>query len=120
MADTENSLKKMALVLDRLTQKVEEMERRLADLEKKAGVSNSSKNFLGALGGVVAAMGLYELLMDKDVKAEELARSLGMDMEEESIDDLLEEFEIDLPELEDEEWMSLDDYLASEEGEEEF
>ncbi|MRJ02511.1 MAG: hypothetical protein GXO19_01015 [Epsilonproteobacteria bacterium] len=175
MADVEKSLKKMGLIIDRLVQKVEEMDRRLKALEegqrtapgggkmggeKVGAVSKGNESatapgatgpsfgktlgtsFLGSLAGAVAGMGLYNLLFNDDVAPQAMAEKMGVDtsalegfaldgLEEkiEGLDEKLDELDKELDDMlaqveefddgitdADFEEMSLDDYLASEEG----
>ncbi|MRI84109.1 MAG: hypothetical protein C6I00_06785 [Nitratiruptor sp.] len=173
MANVEKSLQKVALVLDRLVQKVEEIDKRLKRVEERVLNSsqeegrenkgpgrgmelskgnmapsqealsprstssfgaNAGASFLGSLAGVVAGMGLYHLLFDDGVEPKEMAEKMGMDESalegieerlagiEEQLEDLDQELDALLAQEEDggldgEEFVSLDDYLASEEGE---
>ena len=153
MADVQKSLEKIGLVLDKLVEKVDELDKRVAKLEerntnisqntkKERSVSSSNtfsgaaSSFLGALGGVVAGMGLYHLLFDDDIEPKDFANSLGVDHTKidienigEKVDELDEELErliAQVDEFEDGinddefEQMSLDDYLASEEDFDDF
>ncbi len=142
MADVEKTLRKMALVLDRVVHKVEEIDDRVRKLEHKMevleknvkksdAVSKSDSlpaagSFLGSLAGVVAGLGLYHLLFDDTITPEDLAHQMGMEesglesIEEkiEDIDNEIEDLLAHMDSIDDEEFehMSLDDYLASEES----
>ncbi len=132
MADIQKSLQKMALILDRVVQKVEEMDERLKRLEQKVEAkenldsvskSNSFKgSFLGPLAGVVAGMGLYHLLFDDDITPQDMAQQMGVEQLEgfedkfEEIDNELDEILAQMDEEFDFDHISLDDYLASEES----
>jgi prefoldin subunit 5 len=97
----ENTLKKMGLVLEKVVQKVEELDKRVTKLEsgeekkftsedfKKSqttaqnSVSNVSSSgfgsgFLSSLAGTMAGMGLYNLLFNRNVTPVEMGESLGM------------------------------------------
>ena len=112
MADMEKTLKKMALVLDRVVKKVEELDERVKKLEEKKGsfgsadfkrekesdVSKSNvkstapssssalagvgSSFLGSLAGAVAGMGLSHLLFDDKVEPQQMAQQIDGDLEE--------------------------------------
>ena len=107
----ENTLKKMGLLLERLVQKVDELDKRVTKLvgnsEKKFtseelrvkpgqqtnSTSNSSlggfgSSFLGSLTGAMAGMGLYNLLFNHNVSPFHLGESLGMKANE--INEVLE------------------------------
>jgi len=151
MDNVENTLKKMALVLDKVVKKVEELDKRVSRLEqsisggqmeqkdtKSAAQGSFGSSFLGSLAGVVAGMGLYNLLFNNSVSAEDFANKLGVDESEieeklENIDEKLEDIDKELEELaagiepfedgiSDEEFenISLDDYLSQEEGFDDF
>jgi peptidoglycan hydrolase CwlO-like protein len=107
----ENTLKKMGLVLEKLVQKVDELDKRVAKLEEinennekkfssedfkakpqpQTTVQNSASNslssgfggsFLGSMAGAMAGMGLYNLLFNHNVSPVEMGQSLGMDNNE--------------------------------------
>jgi predicted nucleic acid-binding Zn-ribbon protein len=150
MADVQKSMQKMALVLERLVQKVDELEQKIERLqqqksggdEKSGGVSKSGTgSFLGAMAGAVAGLGLAHILFDDSIAPQDVANHLGLEpgalenIEEkiEGIDEKLEDMDKELEELlaqteafddgisdEEFEQMSLDDYLASEEGVDDF
>jgi len=125
----ENTLKKMGLVLEKLVNKVDELDKRVAKLEEKnekkfssgdlktnqtqTSTSNVSSNgfgssFLGSLTGAMAGMGLYNLLFNHSVSPVEMGHSLGMNDSEinsvlendlNEIDSKLEEIDAKLDEL---------------------
>ena len=99
----ENTLKKMGLVLEKLVQKVDELDKRVSKLEgegkkfssedlktkpqiQSSTSSNSSNtfsnsmggSFLGSMAGAMAGMGLYNLLFNHNVSPVQLGESLGM------------------------------------------
>ncbi|GAX86734.1 conserved hypothetical protein [Lebetimonas natsushimae] len=110
--EIENTLKKMGIVLEKLAEKMDELDKRVSRIEEKLGEggkkfssqdlkanpqpqmqqnqkvsSNSSlggfgSSFLGSLTGVMAGMGLYHLLFDHSVTPESLGESLGMNENE--------------------------------------
>jgi predicted nucleic acid-binding Zn-ribbon protein len=110
--EIENTLKKMGIVLEKLAEKIDELDKRVAKIEEKLGdgekkfssqdfkanpqmqqpqtqkaSSNSSlggfgSSFLGSLTGAMAGMGLYHLLFDHSVTPESLGQSLGMNESE--------------------------------------
>jgi len=105
----ENTLKKMGLVLEKLVQKVDELDKRVAKLEENEGnsgkkfssgdlkatpqsqassTSSSSSSpfsnsfggsFLGSMAGAMAGMGLYNMLFNHTVSPVEMGHSMGMD-----------------------------------------
>jgi len=106
MTNIENTLKKMGMVLEKLVQKVDDIDKRVAKLEEKLGeeekkftsqdlkatpqttptpsTSKSSlggfgSSFLGSMAGAMAGMGLYNLLFNHSVTPEEFGRDIGMD-----------------------------------------
>ncbi len=107
----ENTLKKMGLVLEKLVQKVDELDKRVAKLEngetdekkfsaadfqKTQTQSSTSKSlssgfgssFLGSMTGAVAGMGLYNLLFNHSVSPVEMGHDMGMNDQE--IDNILQ------------------------------
>ncbi len=103
----ENTLKKMGLVLEKLVQKVDELDKRVTklegdgkkfssgDLKAKAPETNSTSgsssntfsnslggSFLGSMAGAMAGMGLYNLLFNHNVTPVQMGESLGMDSSE--------------------------------------
>jgi len=99
----ENTLKKIGLVLEKLVQKVDELDKRVSKLEgegkkfssedlktkpqiQSSTSSNSSNtfsnsmggSFLGSMAGAMAGMGLYNLLFNHNVSPVQLGESLGM------------------------------------------
>jgi len=106
----ENTLKKMGLVLEKLVQKVDEIDKRLAKIEGQSekkfssqdlktsqtnpnstsGISSGGfgSSFLGSLTGAMAGMGLYNLLFNHNVTPVQMGESLGMD--ENEINDVLQ------------------------------
>ena len=125
----ENSLKKMGLVLEKVVKKVDELDKRLAQIEQK---SNSEKkfssedlkkttpqqpinqtqpssssfgsgfggSFLGSLAGAMAGMGLYNLFFNNDVSADEVARNIDSNEDlTSSVEEQLREIDAKLDEL---------------------
>jgi len=111
----ENTLKKMGLVLEKVVQKVDEIDKRVAKIEEKLGenekkfssedlkapqttqnqnsTSKSSlggfgSSFLGSMAGAMAGMGLYNMLFNHSVTPAEFGHELGMNNTE--IDEVLE------------------------------
>ena len=104
----ENTLKKMGLVLEKLVQKVDELDKRVAKLEgdgkkfssgdfkvkpqaQTNSTSSSSSNtfsnslggsFLGSMAGAMAGMGLYNMLFNHNVTPFQMGESLGMNSSE--------------------------------------
>lgn len=128
------TLKKMGLVLEKMVQKINELDARVAKLEQKAlpeakpqslqkietkpsatpqmnpqSGSGFGHSFLGSLAGAMAGMGLYNLLFDKDVSPSQFGRDLGVDANNE---ELLEQIDEKLDTL-DEKIDALDDKLDS-------
>jgi len=117
MNQIENTLKKMGLVLEKLVQKVDEIDKRVAKIEEKLGVEEKKftsadlkaqpsqtqttqqtssgglggfgSSFLGSMAGAMAGMGLYNLLFNHSVSPVEMGHTLGMD--ESEINNILEE-----------------------------
>ncbi len=109
----ENTLKKMGLVLEKLVQKVDELDKRVAKIEEKLGDSEKKfssvdlktnqtpqsqtsssalggfgSSFLGSMAGAMAGMGLYNLLFNHSVSPIEMGKELGLS--EEEINEVLE------------------------------
>lgn len=104
--EIENTLKKMGLVLEKVVQKVDELDKRVKVLEEKVNKeknfssqdfqktssqtqTSSSVNsggfgssFLGSLAGSMAGMGLYNLLFNHSVSPVEFGREVGLNDEE--------------------------------------
>ena len=124
----ENTLKKMGLVLEKLVQKVDELDKRVAKIEEKiegkkfssqdlkatpqatqnqqSSASSSSlggfgSSFLGSMAGAMAGMGLYNLLFNHSVTPAEFGHELGMNDEEinAALDQDLDEIESKLDEI---------------------
>jgi hypothetical protein len=98
----ENTLKKMGLVLEKVVQKVDELDKRVAKIEEKLGdkeksfssadfttqtqqtsqnsasksTSGFGSSFLGSMAGAMAGMGLYNLLFNHSVSPVELGEHL--------------------------------------------
>lgn len=116
MQNIENTLKKMGLVLEKVVQKVDELDKRVIKIEEKLGdnekkfssqdfktapqaqtlgssTSNSSlsgfgSSFLGSITGAMAGMGLYNLLFNHSLSPVEFGENLGMNQNE--IDEVME------------------------------
>ena len=119
MADIQKSMEKMALVLEKLVQKVDELDKKVEQLQqqkstggasaqKLGDVSKSSTNsFLGAMAGAVAGLGLAHILFDDSITPQDVANQLGVepsaleDIEEkiEGLDEKLEDIDSELEEL---------------------
>ncbi|NPA88141.1 MAG: hypothetical protein GXO01_05475 [Epsilonproteobacteria bacterium] len=129
MQNIENTLKKMGLVLEKLVQKVDELDKRVAKIEEKLTEKKLSSEdfktdtpkpstastsgglgttFLGSLAGTMAGMGLYNLLFNNSVSPIEFGHRIGLNDEEvndvlhhelEDIDSKLEEIDSKLEEL---------------------
>jgi len=125
----ENTLKKMGLVLEKLVQKVDELEKRVEMLEENknkkfssddfsksqtqtspntSSLSTGGSSFLGSLAGAFAGMGLYNLLFNRNVSPVDMGENLGMEESEinkvlendlSEIDSKLEEIDAKLDEL---------------------
>ena len=98
--DIENTLKKMGLVIEKLAQKVDELDKRVAKLEEKKFSSSvksstpalnntstsSGSGFLsslfGSAVGAFAGMSLFNALFNNDVKPQEFANEIGVDENE--------------------------------------
>jgi len=101
MQNIENTLKKMGLVLEKVVQKVDELDKRVAKLEENSpkkfssedlktnqtahsvSTSNSlssgfGSSFLGSLTGAMAGMGLYNLLFNSRITPVQMGESMGM------------------------------------------
>jgi hypothetical protein len=108
----------MGLVIEKLVQKVDELDKRVAKIEEKVGVEEKKfssqdlkaqpqpqqtqtqnqsssglggfgSSFLGSMAGAMAGMGLYNLLFNHSVSPVEMGHTLGMD--ENEINDILEQ-----------------------------
>ena len=91
----ENTLKKMGMLIEKLTLKVDEIDKRVAKLEDKNFSSNDFKSnnektqatntntfgssFLGSLTGAFAGMGLYNLLFNHNVTPKDFGENIGLD-----------------------------------------
>ena len=123
----ENSLKKMGLVLEKVVKKVDEIDKRLAQIEQKSSSEKkfSSENlkqpltqqprtqhssssfgsgfggsFLGSLAGAMAGMGLYNLFFNNNVSADEVAKEIDSNEDlTSSIEEQLNEIDSKLDEL---------------------
>ena len=122
----ENTLKKMGLVLEKLVQKVDELDKRVAKIEEKVeGKKFSSEDlkttpqaqtksstsssfgsgfgssFLGSMAGAMAGMGLYNLLFNHSVTPAEFGHEIGMNDTEinEMLESNLDEIDSKLDEL---------------------
>ena len=122
----ENTLKKMGLVLEKLVQKVDELDKRVAKIEEKLGEKKFSSedlkttpqanqqssasssfgggfgsSFLGSMAGAMAGMGLYNLLFNHSVTPAEFGHELGMNDEEinEALESSLDEIDSKLDEI---------------------
>ena len=111
----ENTLKKMGMVLEKLVQKVDELDKRVAKIEEKVGekkfssedlkavqtpqtqtqtsaskssLSGFGGNFLGSMAGAMAGMGLYNLLFNHSVSPAEFGHDIGLNDSE--INELLD------------------------------
>lgn len=108
MENMENTIKKMGLVIEKLAQKIDEMDKRIAKLEERSDndiktfssndikastptppVNNSqpqkssSGGFLsslfGSAVGAFAGMSLFNALFNDDVKPDEMAQNMNVD-----------------------------------------
>jgi len=158
----ENTLKKMGLVLEKLVKKIDELDKRVANLENKdsekkfssedlkanpqnqpqpqpqASTSKSSlggfgSSFLGSMAGVMAGMGLYNLLFNHSVSPDEFGKEIGMsdneinevlesnldeiDAKLDELDSKMEELDSKLEELADEKDIANNDYFENYEKE---
>jgi len=122
----ENTLKKMGLVLEKLVKKIDELDRRVANLENKdsekkfssedlkvpqtaqhqSSTSKSSlggfgSSFLGSMAGAMAGMGLYNLLFNHSVNPDEFGKEIGMSDDEinEALENNFDEINSKLDEL---------------------
>ena len=112
LQNIENTLKKMGIVLERVVNKLDELDKRISQIERK--IENNEKtfsskdfktdvqtgqnpisnkgvfgnNFLGSMLGTMAGMGLYNLLFNHSITPVEFGESLGMNQKE--INDVLE------------------------------
>ena len=112
LQNIENTLKKMGIVLERVVNKLDELDKRISQIEKK--IENNEKtfsskdfktdaqteqnpisnkgvlgnNFLGSMLGTMAGMGLYNLLFNHSITPVEFGESLGMNQNE--INEVLE------------------------------
>lgn len=124
----ENTVKKMAIVLEKLAKKVDELDKRVQKLELKSLAKEGSTTqpqatqaqyaqpqntgsgfgtgFLSSLLGSFAGMSLFSLLFNRDVSAEDVAKEAGISEDElaeieerlDSIDEKLAEIEENLDE----------------------
>jgi len=122
----ENTVKKMAIVLEKLAKKVDELDKRVQKLELKSLAKGESSTqtstnqpvnyaqpqntgsgfgtgFLSSLLGSFAGMSLFSLLSNRDVSAEEVAKEAGISDEELSqIEEKLDSIDEKLSQIEDE------------------
>ncbi|WP_456399764.1 hypothetical protein [Persephonella sp.] len=114
MNNTEETLKKMAIVIEKISQKVDELDKRITKLEMNRLADNNKniteaekqvqninregsgsafgKGFMGSLLGSFAGMGLFNLLFNSNVSSEELAKEVGVsDVDSSELDKKLEE-----------------------------
>jgi phage shock protein A len=124
----ENTVKKMAIILEKLAKKVDELEKRVQKLELKTLAKNDSSNqsypvpqsnqqpqsstssfstgFLSSLLGSFAGMSLFSLLFNNNISAQDVAKETGISEDElsqieeklESIDEKLASIEENLDE----------------------
>jgi len=129
LQNIENTLKKMGMVLEKIVQKVDELDKRVAKIEEKLGeegkkfssedlkaqpqptqtqtsTSKSSlggfgSSFLGSMAGAVAGMGLYNLLFNHSVTPVEFGHEIGMNDTEinEALEQNFDEIESKLDEI---------------------
>ena len=141
MENIENTLKKMGLVIEKLAQKVDELDKRVKALEDKKSFSSndfktsnvapsvnntssssSSGGFLsslfGSAVGAFAGMSLFNALFNNDVKAEEMAKDMGVDESDLSeIESKLDEIDNKLDEVDNRlDEVANDDYFEDYEG----
>ncbi len=119
----ENTLKKMGVVLEKVVQKVDELEKRVVNLEQKMLAEKGREfkeniqtqqpqtqnmqsrtgfgtGFLSSLLGTFAGMSLFSLLFNNSVSAHEFAENAGVsDTDLSEIDQKLEEIDQKLEEL---------------------
>lgn len=125
----ENTLKKMAIVLDKVVKKVDELDRRVSKLEQQilaekgkeekqttetqtpvsqpiqpqqSGFTSSGfgGSFLGSLLGSFAGLSLFNLLFNNSVSAEEVAKEAGVEPEAlKEIDEKLDEISQQIEEV---------------------
>lgn len=119
------TLQKMGLILEKVVQKIDELDTRVAKLEEKVegkklplptqsplqplsqnqtkspstSSTNWSQSFLGSLAGAMAGMGLYNLLFNHDITPMQLQNQLHTDTH--GLDESLEEIEEKLDVLDD-------------------
>jgi prefoldin subunit 5 len=100
MADAQKSMQKIALVLEKLARKVDEVDTRLRRLEervegggqkeaaaaqKSAQVTKSDTanaamgSFLGSMAGTMAGLGLFHLIFDDRIEPAAVAGALGVE-----------------------------------------
>lgn len=120
----ENTVKKMAIVLEKLAKKVDELDKRVQKLELKSLAkgetptqttttqpqsyaqpqntgSSFGTGFLSSLLGSFAGISLFSLLFNKDVSAENLAKEAGISEEElATIEEKLDNIDEKLAEIE--------------------
>ncbi|WP_029521159.1 hypothetical protein [Persephonella sp. IF05-L8] len=120
----ENTLKKMAIVLDKVVKKVDELDKRITKLEMKllaeegkkeattqpqqpqpesrstAGIGNFGTGFLSSLFGTFAGMSLFNLLFNNNISADEVAQQSGLSEDELSeIDHKLDELSQEISQI---------------------
>lgn len=142
----ENTLKKMGVVLEKVVKKVDELEKRVVNLEQKMLANKGQElkeseklqtpqpqqsnlhssgmgfgtGFLSSLLGSFAGMSLFNLLFNNNVSAHEFAENAGVsDVELSEIDQKLEEIDQKLEEI-DEKIENIDDSDLAELDDEPF
>ncbi|WP_297456101.1 hypothetical protein [Persephonella sp.] len=123
----ENTLKKMAIVLDKVVKKVDELDKRITKLEMKllaeegkketttqaqsqqisqpesrsaSGIGNFGTGFLSSLFGTFAGMSLFNLLFNNNISAHEVAQQSGLSEDELSeIDHKLDELSQEISQI---------------------
>ncbi|WP_457622701.1 hypothetical protein [Persephonella sp.] len=97
MENTEKTLKKMAILIEKISQKIDELDERVQKLEMKSlsqkpetdhsphknltdqsSTQTLKSGFLGSLLGTFAGMSLFNILMDDKVSPEDVARETGI------------------------------------------
>ena len=120
----ENTVKKMAIVLEKLAKKVDELDKRVQKLELKSLAkegqqtlpqtqqqatyaqpqntgSSFGTGFLSSLLGSFAGMSLFSLLFNRDVSAEDVAKEAGISEDElAQIEERLDSIDEKLAEIE--------------------
>ncbi len=108
MENTEKTLKKMAIVIDRMAKKIDEIDERVQKLEMSSlsqrsgeteGKNTTEKSehslksgFLGSLLGSFAGMSLFSILTDNRISPEDIAKDTdGSEIELNEMEQKLEE-----------------------------